>query len=213
MVGQLSSIELALDHQAGLPRSDHLGWIQYADDGHRVVSSMPPGFPGYLDMEASRGCQTSKGLDLGPGFGLPRSRAGETPDRVLALGRSHFLPRFDPKHLVISAVGKRHRSGAPHFRSGCPELPCGDIPDDQDHPPGGSKLPGSGYPVLFTRDPVGTPDLSVESPSSGPGCPALDDRRFQMGVWYPPGRSRVWITGFPANQAQGLPGRRELYPS
>jgi hypothetical protein len=33
-----------------------------------------------------------------------------------------------------------------------------------------------------------------------------------MGVWYPPGRSRVWIRGFPLNQAQGLPGRRELYP-
>ncbi len=33
-----------------------------------------------------------------------------------------------------------------------------------------------------------------------------------MGGWYPPGRSRVWNTGFPMNQAQGLPGRRELDP-
>jgi hypothetical protein len=33
-----------------------------------------------------------------------------------------------------------------------------------------------------------------------------------MGGWYPPGGSRVWYTGCPANQAQGLPGRRELDP-
>jgi hypothetical protein len=33
-----------------------------------------------------------------------------------------------------------------------------------------------------------------------------------MGGWYPPGGSRVWNTGCPAVQAQGLPGRRELDP-
>jgi hypothetical protein len=33
-----------------------------------------------------------------------------------------------------------------------------------------------------------------------------------MGGWYPPGGSRVWNTGCPAIQAQGLPGRRELDP-
>lgn len=33
-----------------------------------------------------------------------------------------------------------------------------------------------------------------------------------MGGWYPPGGSRVWSAGFPTIQAQGLPGRRELYP-
>jgi hypothetical protein len=38
------------------------------------------------------------------------------------------LPRFDPKPSVISAVGKRRQSGAPHFRPGYPERPCGDIP-------------------------------------------------------------------------------------
>jgi hypothetical protein len=69
-----------------------------------------------------------------------------------------------------------------------------------------------GLPRPFHKGSRGNTRSVDHTSSPKPGCPDPEEQWFRMGVWYPPGGSRVWDTGEPVYQAQGLPGRRELLP-
>lgn len=74
--------------------------------------------------------------------GCPVSQVGETHGRALfPLHTSVQVPGCPKTFFDVRSV-ERHRPGASHVFPGCPENPCGDIPDDQDHPLERSLFPG-----------------------------------------------------------------------
>jgi hypothetical protein len=149
---------------------------------------------------------------LAPYFRLP-GIAGLRNQGDVKRPRWRSIPgkRVAPLTWGKCGIGYKTRSSTSHFLPSCLGDRSGEFPMTWISP---RKVLASGFglPRPFHKGSRGNTRSVDRTSSTDSGCPDSGEQWFRMGVWYPPGRSRVWDTGEPVYQAQGLPGRRELFP-